>query len=304
MSRKQRFHGYFLLVGLLIILWSAWSIPAFSIKDAKILTGVVAFGTLFIAIDLIHPRLTFDETTVTRNCGPKRKRFVLPISELSRYATLGPEICALVANGKVYGLPAVDFPKLHAFIIANYPQIVRRARWKCGHLAPTEDFIHLWMFHPKLLIAAASGYSCGFAIGWFLVDPLRQPPIAVLGSLMAIGPIVLENFFSFLTLDREGITHKTLLETTTIPWTEITAVVCEGSKPEERQFTVISGEQTIVIPNRIAGNLEPMRKFFYSLPNGTLCVNFDANFNRGYRIRKRKGKPITEAIPGLSGEVA
>lgn len=64
---------------------------------------------------------------------------------------------------------------------------------------------------------------------------------------------------------------------------------------------VVSRTTAIPIPRPIAQDLDAMRKFFYSLPDGTPCVNFDENFRKGYRRRKRKGMTAVSSVPELAG---
>jgi len=98
----------------------------------------------------------------------------------------------------------------------------------------------------------------------------------------------LKDLFGRLSLNSDEIRLRGPLSDCRITWHETLAVFCE-KRGARRYFVVTSREESIMIPCHIARDLEPMRKLFYNLPQGTLCVNFDKNFRRGYRIR-RKGR--------------
>lgn len=107
-------------------------------------------------------------------------------------------------------------------------------------------------------------------------------------SRTALFAYDMRNVFGRLELTSEAITARWPWETRTIRWTDVTAIFMEGSR-KDRHYVVTSTATSIVVPHSVARELEPMRKLFYSLPNGTRCVNFDETFRTGLRRRRRKG---------------
>jgi hypothetical protein len=219
-----------------------------------------------------------------------RKRADVTYEELTSYSREVPGGWTLRAGESIVRIAKIDKHKFHAVIADKAPRALNAKLWKCGQLPPNEDFTALSLFDLNASLTNAVGagvlsviisiFSRGYALG-YLISSLLQ------------NSYFLKDILGKMDITSEGISARWPWEKSEILWTELTAVFCERTPDRFNYFVVTAHNRSITIPAHILTNPEVRRKFFYSIPDRTRCVNFDK-----FRFKRRgKGKKIFSEEP-------
>jgi len=255
----------------------------------------VLIGTIYVSAKTFGTWVKASDSGITLVQFFRFKKFHLGYDEVNEYIPSVRGEWKLAARGDIYRLPAIDFHEFHRLAVEKMPKALRAKRWRTGQLPPPEEFDHLWLFDGRGFMSTLLGavlvgggiflFSPAMAVGYFLAS--------VLPHLLSVNRL-----FGTLSIRTEGLSQWWPLKKRSLAWNEIEAVFCEKERGK-RVFVVVGPSFSVAIPAHLAVELETMRKFFYSLPEGTRCVNFDENFKKGYRTRRRRRAP-TGQTPELA----
>lgn len=298
LSGRKRFSFLIclLLVSLFpLVVWLGEKRFPGSVTDqpgAFVLTVVLILACIgYLALDVAFTRLVATDDGIDGYDLLNRTKFSLRYEDIVAYRPTKSGSWSLLSEVKEYRLPEIEFQDLHRLMVTQAPRALQAKRWKCGQMPPTEDFEEISLFDASAWFSGILGTTI-MAIPLYVL--FHGAVIGFVGASLFPRFYDLGGLFGTLSLTAREMTLKWPRRTRRIAWGETTAVFCEN-RLGRRQFTLIGAGTSIVVPPHIAQDLETMRKFFYSLPDDVLCVNFDQNFRTGYRRRRRRG--IAQTAP-------
>jgi hypothetical protein len=255
------------------------------------------FSGCYLGLEAFVKRIEATDTGLTFFDRLNRRTLELPYSQIAGYRATKAGAWQFFVEEKVHALYEIDFGKMHRIMRKMAPRALSAKRWRSGQMPPAEDFRNLNPFDMRsFLVDIVATCVCGLPL-FILMGPK--------GFLYLFGVMFLPSLYDLKDLlirfavTSEGVREERPRSTRKIAWGEITAVFCNGG-PSSRTFTVVSQTTSITFTRPIAQDLDVMRKFFYTLPEGTPCVNFDESIRTGYRPRRRRrsarGPVVTEPI--------
>ena len=270
-------------------------VPATDPFSKPLAITITVAGLLWITLDTVLSKVTVDgEAIVFRSPLLSRRLQVAP-SSIVRYRP-GKEggDWRIEAEGRTVRVPLQSPWDLHAAMVEFAPTKLGAKRLRPLHLPTTEDFVGLWTLDTDLLVSEALwrmivclGFAAAFHAG-----------AAATGPLLALLLFTALRAWGRLDVTGEGLVRRSPFHRIQIGWSEATAIFCENPKGR-RSFVVTAPGRGLEIPPHLAKDIDLMRKVFRSLPENTLCVNFDETTFRGYKRRKR-----TKAeVPGRSEDL-
>lgn len=225
-----------------------------------------------------------------------RLKFALPYSELIEYRHSTRTRWRLVTAEKDYRLPDIEFDDFHRLMVSNARRALQAKRWQTGQLPALDEVNEPMIDAQKWLISVG---TLSVFIAFFAVLFKSFGVIAGFSQSLWARIYQLRDVSGRLRMNSEAITVTWLWKYKSMRWSDVQAVF-QVSERGSRCFVVTSEDESIFIPPHIAVDLESMRKFFYSIPTGTLCINFDDSTKKGYRRRKRiVAKQKLEPAAGL-----
>ena len=232
-----------------------------------------------------------------------RVQWRIPYAEIRAYLPAKGFWLFLTKDG-AKGTTSMDQADVHRIMAAHAPKALQAKRWKCGQVPPPENIQRglLDFRFPSLSL----GMLVGVVLAYLFEGARAKDSLSLyLAVTIAISLFAydIRDLFGSLELTSEGISARWPWESRTIGWDEITAIFMEGTR-KDRRFVVTSAGTSIIIPHPVATELDPMRKLFYSIPQGTLCVNFDETFRKGFRRRRRRGLRIRGWEPAADRNLA
>lgn len=281
-----------LLLGLVLLLPGRGSDPGWLIL--RIVFTVLVVGSVLNV--LVSRAIVTDEGLVLRSPLPRRN-LRAPFGKIARYAPDRLGRWHVEVEGRLVPVPIADPWELHAALALAAPQALQAKRLRPQHAPPTEEFRGLWTYDVEALLSET---VVRVVIVLVLAFTLRG-----VGSLVVflVAPLFFGLFDMAARLDvtDTGLVRRGPFHRREIPWTETVAIFCEPPLAR-RRFVVTSRTTGIEIPAHLAKDLDLMRKLFRSVPEGTLCVNFDETTFRGYRRRKKANeKAVSEdLLPALT----
>jgi len=197
-------------------------------------------------------------------------------------------------NERTYPLNRIESSSFHRFMFTHARRNLGAKLWKCGQMPPERDFVNLCPVDYQSCMSR-SATSLIVAVAYTIL----YGPVAGLVMLSLVGlkcSYDLRLLFFRISMTREGITEVGPKTRRFIAWEGIDAVFC-NRLPHGREFVVLSGSDCITVTNPLATDLEVMRKFFYSLPQRTPCVNFDQNWRRAKRRSRKRSSGLALDAP-------
>ena len=258
----------------------------------RIADGLFLIVLVWLCLCALFTRVVATDDAIERYDCFNRLCYRLRYDLVTLYSFNGIRWYLRAGPGRFH-LPFIDFDDFHRLILEKAPAALRARRWRCGQLPPAGDFTDLCLFDFGSWVSRLAGLTIASALVWLIN---RNPtPIYMMAGWFVGGSVEMLKLFGGLSLTKHGISSDYPWRRRSIGWNEIVAIFCEG-KGRHRSFTVVSKIASIRIPDHIAIQFEPMQKVFYNLPDGTLCVNFDINYKRGYRRRKKRLLPSFRRI--------
>jgi hypothetical protein len=248
-----------------------------------------------------YERLVADENGFTTYDFLNRARPAVPFAGVRAYRPTKLGAWLLFEGTTRIRLPDVEPSELHRLIAKHAPKALGAKRLRGGLTPPAEACRALPLFDVRSFLEACLGASVIYLPFCLFAPKVGVVYVAV--SVIQEGYRLLD-LGGRLTIDDEGLRARWPWQSREIRWSEANAIFCEGTV-RNRRFVVTSPTTAIVIPRQFAHELLVMRKVLYSLPSGTLCVNFDDSLRRGWRRRRRKrlliGSPTYEPAfaPGI-----
>ena len=256
--------------------------------------AVIVIGLTVMTLMLKFSRVVATSEGIQVHDWLGRLKFALDYTDLTAYRHSSRTDWRVVTAEKEYKLPDIEFDDFHRLMVSNATQALRAKRWKTGQV-PLSDEVDEAIFDARLWLVKV-GLFCGF-LG--LLALLLKSLAFTYGVLPQIWrPIYqLRDVSARLRMNSESISETRFRGGKSINWPEVQAVF-QVQQGGSRCFVVTSEDESIFIPPHIARDLEAMRKFFYSIPQGTLCVNFDEKSTKGYRRRRRStfGRKLEPAV--------
>lgn len=259
----------------------------------SIFTGLFVALFLCLSLDALLTRIVATDERVIVKDWLNRTRFDATYQDLTDYLFDGSS-WKLVAGARSASLSLQYLERFHMLLVERASRALHAKLWRCTQVPPNRTFRHR-LYNVSTWASPASG---ALMSGIVIYAIFRQPIALANGLLMAAfcRAQLLRDLCGRLILTDEVIKVERLGSSAQIAWPDVVAVFCERIF-SERVFTVIGGGEAIMVAGHIASDLESMRKLFYSIPNGTLCVNFDASFHTGYRAKgKRKRGEVGEEL--------
>lgn len=254
----------------------------------------------FFWLQYFYVRLVADLEALVGYDFLNRPSVPILFSSLTEYRYEDRYAWRLFAGSEEIKLPYIELTELHRVLVERAPQVLRAKRWKGGRIAPAREYRFLWMCEANDWFAFSVLIAVLFIPAVVLFHVSWAAPVgAFIGGRLQNAT----DFFGKLTMNDDGVSAVWPWERHDIAWKDVTAIFQEGEIGTWRRFVLTSKDATIIIPRHIARDLDVMRKVFYSLPAGALCVNFDENVMRGYRRRGRRKKirlGVPQAEPSLS----
>ncbi len=256
--------------------------------------AVVVIGLTVMAMMLKFSRVVATSEGIEAYDWLGRLKFALPYSDLTAYRQSSRSNWRVATEEKEYKLPNIEFDDFHRLMVSNATQALRAKRWKTGQV-PSLAEVDEPLFDARSWIISVGTLGCFAGV---LVHFCNSA--AVIGGF---GTRIWKEFYQLrdvsarLRMNSESISETRFRGGKSINWPEVQAVF-QVQQGGSRCFVVTSEDESIFIPPHIARDLEAMRKFFYSIPQGTLCVNFDEKSTKGYRRRRRStfGRKLEPAV--------
>jgi hypothetical protein len=287
---QRRFNGFCFLILILLMM------PYFLVEDTHglgvkslvdfLLTLAMAGVGVWVALELFVLRIESDDDRMRAFDLLNRKTADLAYGEITSYTKEAGVAWTLKQGDKVIRIPRVDRQQFHSLIAEKVPKALKAKLWKCGQLPPAQDFTALSLFDWNAWITNAMGavfvsllfllFSKGFAAFYFISSILQTS-------------YHLKDLFGKLNITTEGVSIQWPWEKRAILWDEISAIFCEKGADRSSYFVVTAPQRFITIPPHVLSDPEVRRKFFYSIPDRTRCVNFE---NIRFRRRRGKGKRV------------
>ncbi len=263
----------------------------------RLLLAGFAVLVLLLTLDLLAVKASASPEGIVLGALRPRKRLRARVDEIVRYACDREGVWWVETMERRVPVSVKEPWEFHAAMALLVPAKLGAKRMRPQHLPPDEDFRGLWVYDVERLLSE----TLGRAVAVVTLVALTRTISGAYGILL--GPLLFGVFDMFARLDvtREGIVRRGPFHRRTIPWADAVAIFCERSSLR-RSFVVTSRETAIEVPEHLAKDLELMRKVFRSLPEGTLCVNFDETTFRGYRRRKKakEAVPQEDLMPALT----
>jgi hypothetical protein len=259
--------------------------------------GLCLISSVVVILEIFVIRVETDENGFRAFDMLNRKRADLSYEDITSYLKEGPGGWTVRAGGEVVRVGKIDKQQFHSVIAEKAPGALNAKLWKCGQLPPSQDFSGLHLFDWNVWLtntigsAVVSGviafFSKGYAIGYFASSLLQTS-------------YHLKDLFGKMDITEEGILARWPWESRSVPWSELTAVFCERSADRFSYFVVTAPGRSITVPAHVLADPEVRRKFFYSIPDLTRCVNFDKlRFKRRGRGKKVFGEDPLAALDPL-----
>lgn len=284
-----------LLLGLVFLLPGA---PRETDLGWAVLLGLFALLVLGTTLSTLAARAVATERTLVLRALRPRRNLRVPMEAATGYAPDRLGRWYVEAEGRRVLVPVADPWELHAALALFAPKALRAKRLRPQHAPPAEEFRGLWTYDVEGLLSET---VFRVVIVLALAFTVRG-----LGGLVVflVAPLFFGLFDMAARIDvtDEGLVRRGPFHRREIPWADAVAIFCEPPLAR-RRFVVTSRETAIEIPAHLARDIDLMRKVFRSLPEGTLCVNFDDTTFRGYRRRKKAGssEPAREELlPALT----
>jgi hypothetical protein len=267
-----------------VVIFHPYPVTPLSWLLASVLGLVLAGGIIRMALELKFCMAIATSEGIESYDWLGRLKFAVPYSDLTEYWHSSRTKWRLVSAETVYELPAIEFDDFHRLMVANARKSLRAKRWQTGQLPPLDE-VDEPMLDARSWLISFGTLACFITL---LALVFKSLVIAV----SFIRPLwiriyQLRDVSGRLRMNSESISVTWLWKCKSMKWSEVQAVF-QVQQGGSRCFVVTSEDESIFIPPHIAVDLESMRKLFYSIPTGTLCVNFDDKSKKGYRRRKRK----------------
>ena len=245
---------------------------------------LMVVGLTRMALELKFSRVVATSERIESYDWLGRLKFALPYSDLIEYRHSSRTKWRLVTAEKIHELPDIEFDEFHRLMVSHAPKALRAKRWQTGQLPTLDEVNEPLIDVQKWLISVG---KLGVFIAFFIVLCKSMGVIAGFFQPLWTSIYQLRDVSGRLRMNSEAISVTWLWKCKSMQWSEVQAVF-QVKQKGSRCFVVASEDESIFIPPHIAVDLESMRKFFYSIPTGTLCINFDDSTKKGYRRRKRK----------------
>ena len=258
-----------------------------------------AFGAMIVWLTLAVSisRASLTDGRLRLRALRRRDRLDVNLDEVVRYATDREGHWWVETADRRSKVPVEEPWTLHAAMADLAPQALAPKRLRPQHLPPPEDLRGLWTYDVEGLLSGTIGRTVAIVA---LVALTHRAGVAY---GLILGPLIfgLPEMGGRLDVTRDGLVRRGPFHRRSILWEQAQAIFCE-SPLARRRFVVTGAGTAIEIPAHLASDPELMRKVFRSLPEGTLCVNFDETTFRGYRRRKKAkdNAPQEELMPALT----
>lgn len=265
-----------------------------------ILFGLIGALLLWMTLEVLVDRAVVTPSTVRFRSIRPRRNLRTTIEEIAAYVSDKDGLWWVETASRRVAVPVSEPWALHAAMVQLVPTKLGAKRLRPLHLPPAEEFRNLWTYDVEGLFSE----SVGRIVAVLLCFALTRKAGPAYGILVAPLLFGLPDWGSRLDVTDAGLVRRGPFHRREVRWSEATAIFCERPLTS-RRFVVTGPETAIEIPAHLARDLELMRKVFRSLPEGTLCVNFDETTFRGYR-RRKKAKEKSPArsedlLPALTG---
>lgn len=290
----MRFWSVVILLACPLAIWDSFQSAHTSPVSRWSVIALFCCAGPFIVLKIFVSRIEADDNGLAFFDMLNRVHRRIEYSALTRYVERGAAWWLEAGELKVSVRQFATDP-LHGLIVLKAPGTLAAKRWSCNQIPPTEQFCDLPTFDVALWAWSTAGAATAVLL-MFLV--FHRFPVGFLAyGVPAWPPLLydLKNLVRYLSITSEGLTERWPWSERFIAWDEVAAVYFERNMGRNC-FLVVGPGKSIRIPPRVSRNLEPMRKFFYNLPQGTLMVNFDSRWNRGYRVRRKRLFGRTDAV--------
>jgi len=297
-NRFFAFTAYFLAPLVPYLLWGVQGLHPIPLWAKAAFFGLSVFGLVMVTLETFVARVVANEEGITIYNQLNRRKIHASYAEITRYLPNKNGRWGVLIGEAWYCMPDVEIPEVHRLLRAMAPRALAAKRWKCGQVPPPEEFRNICPY--DILKCRAEFVSALIYTAPFII--VSSWTLSLLYFLARMLPAIYELRFLFVRLEvtDRGIAVRGAVAPRSIEWGDITAIFCH-QEGKARSFVVVSRQTTITIPRPVAIDLDIMRKLFYSLPDGTPCVNFDDNFRKGYRRRQKKKLGITVGATELAG---
>ncbi len=272
-----------------------------SILELVIFDCLFAAYTVVVILESFVLRLVSDEHGIQIFDMLNRRQSAIPYEKITSYRPGTRRGWILQSGDEVVRTNKFEKQVIHSMIAEMAPDALTAKLWKCGQLPPSEDFSGLNLFDWNLWLTYTVGaafisglisfLSWGYGIG-YLVSSLVQTSYH------------LKDLLGSLEINTDGVIQTYPWSRTSILWTELTAVYCERRHDQLSYFIVTAPGRAITVPAHVLANPEVRRKFFYSIPDRTKCINFDQlRFKRRGRGKGKKmwiEEPMGSLEPSLA----